>query len=45
LKDLNGQQSVEIIALRKDVDRVSSDCYDLRKNIETTEARNIDLSG
>ena len=27
------------------MDRVSSDCYDLRKNIEATEARNIDMSG
>ena len=44
VKDLNSQQNVEIIALRKDVDRVSSDCYDLRKNIEGTEGRNMDLS-
>jgi len=27
------------------VDRVSADCYDFRKNIEATEARNVDLSG
>jgi len=33
------------VALRRDVDRVSSDCYDLRKNIEGTEARNGDLAG
>ena len=45
IKDLNGQQNVEIVALRRDVDRVSSDCYDLRKNIEGTEARNCDLGG
>ena len=44
VKDLNSQQNVEIIALRKDVDRVSSDCYDLRKNIEGTEGCNMDLS-
>jgi len=31
--------------LRRDVDRVSADCYDFRKNIECTEARNVDLSG
>ena len=31
--------------MRKDVDRVSQDCYDLRKNIEETEARNVDLGG
>jgi len=43
IKDLNAQQNVEIVALRRDVDRVSSDCYDLRKNIEGTEARNSDL--
>lgn len=43
VKDLNNQSNVEIIALRKDVDRVSADCYDLRKNIESTEARNVDL--
>jgi len=43
IKDLNAQQNVEIVALRRDVDRVSSDCYDLRKNIEGTEARNTDL--
>lgn len=24
---------------------MSADCYDLRKNIESTEARNVDLSG
>jgi hypothetical protein len=29
--------------LRKDVDRVSTDCYDLRKHIEGTEARNADF--
>jgi chromosome segregation ATPase len=45
LRDINGQQSHEIIALRRDVDRIAADCYDLRKNIENTEARNIDLSG
>lgn len=27
------------------MDRVSADCYDFRKNIENTEARNVDLSG
>lgn len=43
VKDLNNQSNVEIVALRKDVDRVSADCYDLRKNIESTEARNVDL--
>jgi len=45
LRDLNSQQQVEIVALRRDVDRVSADCYDYRKNIEGTEARNVDLSG
>ena len=45
LKDINTSTSVEIGALRKDVDRVSTDCYDLRKHIETTEARNVDMSG
>lgn len=45
VRDLNSQQNVEIVALRRDVDRVSSDCYDLRKNIEGTEARNADVSG
>lgn len=29
--------------MRKDVDRVSTDCYDLRKHIEGTEARNVDV--
>ena len=43
VKDLNNGQNVEIVALRRDVDRVSSDCYDLRKNIEGTELRNADL--
>lgn len=43
LKDINTGTSVEIGALRKDVDRVSTDCYDLRKHIEGTEARNCDL--
>jgi len=45
VRDLNSGQNVEIVALRRDVDRVSADCYDLRKNIEGTEARNADLSG
>ena len=45
VRDLNSQQNVEIVALRRDVDRVSADCYDLRKNIEGTEARNADLGG
>lgn len=45
MKDINTATSVEIGALRKDVDRVSTDCYDLRKHIEGTEARNVDLSG
>lgn len=45
LKDLNNGQSVEIGALRKDVDRVSTDCYDLKKHIEDTEARNVDTAG
>lgn len=43
MKDMNSQQNVEIVALRRDVDRISADCYDLRKNIETTEGRNLDL--
>ena len=43
IKDINAQQNAEIGALRKDVDRVSTDCYDLRKHIEGTEARNMDL--
>ena len=42
---MNNGQAVEAGALRKDVDRVSTDCYDLRKHIEGTEARNVDLSG
>jgi chromosome segregation ATPase len=45
VRDLNSGQNVEIVALRRDVDRVSADCYDLRKNIEGTEARNADLGG
>lgn len=45
MRDINGHQNNEIVALRRDVDRVSADCYDLRKNIESTEARNIDVSG
>jgi predicted nucleic acid-binding Zn-ribbon protein len=45
LRDINGNQSAEIVALRRDVDRVSADCYDLRKNIEAGEARNCDLAG
>lgn len=44
LKDINTGTSVEIGALRKDVDRVSTDCYDLRKHIEGTEARNVELA-
>lgn len=44
IRSLNSQQSVEIVALRRDVDRVASDCYDLRKNIEGTEQRNSDLA-
>ena len=44
IKDLNSRQNVEIVALRRDVDRISADCYDLRKNLETTEARNMDVS-
>lgn len=44
MKDMNSQQNVEIVALRRDVDRISADCYDLRKNIESTEGRNIDLN-
>jgi len=45
VKELNNHQSVEIVALRRDVDRVSADCYDLRKGIEGAEGRNVDLSG
>jgi len=45
LRDINSNQNAEIVALKRDVDRVSADCYDLRKNIESTEARNVDLSG
>lgn len=45
LKDINTATSVEINALRKDVDRVSTDCYDLRKHIEGVEARNVDMAG
>lgn len=45
IADLNSRQNVEIVALRRDVDRISADCYDLRKNIETTDARNMDVSG
>jgi hypothetical protein len=29
--------------LRRDVDRVSTDCYDFRKNIEGLEARNTEF--
>lgn len=43
LKDMNTGTSVEIGALRKDVDRVSTDCYDLRKHIEGTESRNAEV--
>ena len=45
IKDLNAQQVVEIGALRKDVDRVAGDCYDIRKHVEVTESRNVDLAG
>lgn len=44
LKDLNGASTVECSALRKDVDRVSTDCYDLRKHLEGQEMRNQDLT-
>ena len=44
LKDLNNAQALEAGALRKDVDRVSTDCYDLRKHIENAESKNVDLS-
>ena len=43
LKDLNNGQALEANALRKDVDRVSTDCYDLRKHIEGTEGKNVEL--
>jgi chromosome segregation ATPase len=43
LREINSNQNVEITALRRDVDRVSTDCYDLRKNIEGLEARNGDV--
>jgi hypothetical protein len=43
LKDINNAQSLEAGALRKDVDRVSTDCYDLRKHIEGVEGKNVDL--
>jgi len=39
---MNSQQNVEIVALRRDVDRVNGDCYDLRKNIEALEGKNGD---
>jgi len=45
LREINSNQNVEITALRRDVDRVSADCYDYRKNIEQTEVRNVDISG
>lgn len=45
VRDLNSTQNVEIVALRRDVDRVSSDCYDVKKNIEGTDARNAELGG
>jgi predicted nucleic acid-binding Zn-ribbon protein len=45
LRDINGVQNNEIVALRRDVDRTSADCYDFRKNIEGTEVRNVDVSG
>lgn len=41
---MNNGQALEAGALRKDVDRVSTDCYDLRKHIEGTEAKNVDMS-
>lgn len=44
LKDLNNGQALEAGALRKDVDRVSTDCYDLRKHIEDAESKNVDLA-
>ena len=45
VRDMNSQQNVEIVALRRDVDRTSTDCYDLRKNVEGTEAKNGELGG
>ena len=45
LRDINGQQNGEITAIRRDIDRVSADCYDLRKTNEATEAKNVDLNG
>ena len=44
LKDLNNGQALEAGALRKDVDRVSTDCYDLRKHIEDAESKNVDMA-
>lgn len=31
--------------MRKDVDRVSTDCYDLRKHVEGTESSNVNMAG
>ena len=44
LRDINGGQNGEIVALRRDIDRISADCYDFRKNIESTEVRNVEAS-
>lgn len=43
IRDLNSQSNVEIVNLRRDIDRISSDCYDLRKTIENTESHNVNL--
>ena len=45
LKDLNNGQALEAGALRKDVDRVSTDCHDLKKHIEGVDSKNVDLAG
>lgn len=44
VRELNNQNTIECNSLKKDIDRITSDCYDLRKVIESTESHNVDLS-
>jgi chromosome segregation ATPase len=44
-KDTNGRVSGDNGLVRRDIDKLMAEAYDLRKEVDYQQARNIDISG
>jgi hypothetical protein len=45
LKDISSRVSGDNGLLRRDIDKQLAEAYDLRKEVDYTQGRNIDISG